>query len=284
MEQAQWQADRQQFIEDSLYWIGTVGNIDVRRRFGIAKSLAALDIARYRENQPAPVLYEPRRKVFVAPDNLRPLYANQSLERFLRLTMSGEMAVGDAVDLAVLMPPPRPAPVEVSRAVVNAIIASQEIEVRYTSMSSGQSRRWLAPHAIGHDGLRYHCRAFDFAKSRFSDFVLGRIGAVYGKRRRSVDPKTDDDWFSHVTLELVANPALTAGAQAAVQAEYPFANGILTHSVRRAMLVYLNTRMLLHSDFGGMPRQELFRQLVPRDPPAFDALLDAASPRHKGAL
>ena len=47
------------------------------------------------------------------------------------------------------------------------------------------------------------------------------------------------------------------------------------------MLIYLNTRLLLHSELSGMPHAEVYRQLVPQDQAAFDALLDSV--RESGA-
>lgn len=267
------QAERLQFIEDMLFWVGRVGNADLRQRFDVAKSLAAQDIAKYRQMQAVSILYEPQLKSFVAPDPFEPMFSRQSLERFVNLVQSDQLAGGDIVDIAFLYPPPRPAPVNIARAVINALMAEQEIEVEYVSFSSGTTRRWLTPHALAGDGLRVHVRAYDHSKNRFADFVMGRIQRVLGRRRRTIDPDLDADWFHVLPLELVANPNLPKDRRDAVMNEFEFQGDVLIHPVRRAMLIYLNTRMLLHSELANMPKSEFYRPLVPRDQEAFDRLL-----------
>lgn len=57
------------------------------------------------------------------------------------------------------------------RSVVGAIRRSEAIEVKYQSLSSPEPRwRWIAPHAIGFDGFRWHTRAFCLTDDCFKDF------------------------------------------------------------------------------------------------------------------
>ena len=268
------QADRLQFVEDRLFWVGRVGSADVRRRFDVSKAQAAQDIARYREIQPAPIFYEPRLKAFVPAIDFAPLYGPQSLGRFLRLAEQDGFAGGDVVDVALLEPPSRLIDVRITQILVRAILGAEEVEVDYVSISSGLKRRWLAPHALGSDGMRVHLRAYDYGADRFADFVLGRIQAVHGRRPRAADIGADRDWLDTVRLELVPNPRLPADRQEAIRRDFDFKGDVLAYPVRRAMLIYVNTRLLLHSELSEMPHAEFYRQLVPRDQCAFDALLD----------
>lgn len=268
------QTERLQYVEDLLFWLGRVGNADIRRRFDVSKAQAAQDIARYRQMQSAQVLYEPGIKAFLAPEKFQPVLFTTNFDRFLELAMRHDVVPGDVLDIGVLHPPARSAPLDVSRAVVNALAAQDEVEVDYVSMSSGLSRRWLVPHAFGHDGMRYHVRAFDHRRGRFGDFVMGRIVSVHGRRRARVDVDTDADWFEMVDLDLIPNPALSPEQRSVIMAEYDFRGHSLSHRVRRAMLIYLNGRMFLHSDLAGMPDQQKYRPLVPYDQAAYDRLID----------
>jgi hypothetical protein len=278
------QADRLQFIEDRLFWVGKVGSADVRKRFDVSKAQAAQDIARYREAQSVLVLYEPKLKTFVPAADFEPLYARQSLERFLGLAEREDFTEGEVVDFAVLQPPGRKVDLHVAQKLVRAILREEEVEVDYVSISSGLRRRWLAPHAMASDGMRVHVRAYDYGAERFADFVTGRIQRVHTTRPRAIDIDDDTAWFEMLNLELVPNPDLPPDRREAVRRDYGFEGEVLVVPVRRAMLIYLNTRLLLHSELSGMPHAEVYRQLVPQDQAAFDALLDSVrgEPRVRG--
>jgi hypothetical protein len=269
------QAERLQFIEDRLFWVGRVGSGDVRRRFDVSKAQAAQDIARYREAQPVPILYEPKLKTFVPAADFEPLYARQSLDRFLELAEWEDFTEDEVVDLAVLQPPGRKVDPRIAQALVRAILRGEEVEVDYVSISSGLRRRWLAPHAMASDSMRVHVRAYDYGSARFSDFVTGRIQCVHAIRPRGIDIDEDTAWFDILNLELIPNPHLAQDRRDAVRRDYGFVGDALIVPVRRAMLIYLSTRLLLHSELAGMPHAEVYRQLVPRHQAAFDTLLES---------
>jgi predicted DNA-binding transcriptional regulator YafY len=269
------QAERLQFIEDRLFWVARVGSADVRKRFDVSKAQAAQDIARYREAQPIAILYEPKLKTFVPAGEFEPLYARQSLERFLGLAEREDFTEGEVVDFAVLQPPGRKVDLHIAQILVRAILRGEEVEVDYVSISSGLRRRWLAPHAMASDGMRVHIRAYDFGGERFSDFVTGRIQRIHATRPSGIKAYEDAAWFDILNLELVPNPNLARDRREAVRRDYGFEGEVLVVPVRRAMLIYLNTRLLLHSELAGMPHAEVYRQLVPQDQAAFDALLDS---------
>jgi hypothetical protein len=267
--------ERLQFVEDRLFWVGRVGSADLRRRFDISKAQAAQDIAKYRDVQDAPINYDTRLKSFVAPPDLRPICGAQSLDRFLKLAEQDDFGEGEVLDLAFLTPPGRKMDLAVAQSVVRAMMIGEEVEVEYISLSSGLGRRWLAPHALASDGMRVHLRAYDHRRGRFADFVMGRIRSVLGRRPRTVDPDGDAEWFDIIHLDLIANPLLPEDRRQAVMADYGFSGDSITYPIRRSMLIYLNTRLLLHSELASMPHAELYRHLVPRDQAAYDALLES---------
>jgi hypothetical protein len=105
--------------------------------------------------------------------------------------------------------------------------------------------------------------------------VTGRIQRIHATRPSSIKADEDAAWFDILNLELVPNLHLAQDRREAVQRDYGFEGEVLFVPVRRAMLIYLNTRLLLHSELAGMPHVEVYRQLVPQDQAAFDALLDS---------
>src|SRR3954469_10081280 len=131
------QAERLQFIEDRLFWVGRVGSANVRKRFEVSKAQAAQDIARYRQAQTVPILYEPKLKTFVPAAAFEPLYARQSLDRFLELAAWEDFAEDAVVDVAVRQPPGRKVDPRIAQALVRAILRGEEVEVDYVSISSG---------------------------------------------------------------------------------------------------------------------------------------------------
>jgi predicted DNA-binding transcriptional regulator YafY len=66
----------------------------------------------------------------------------------------------------------------------------------YQSMSRPQpSPRIIEPHALTHDGFRWHARAFDRETGTFRDFVLGRLSKPGIGERIGVktDEQADED-------------------------------------------------------------------------------------------
>jgi predicted DNA-binding transcriptional regulator YafY len=62
---------------------------------------------------------------------------------------------------------------------VGAVLRS--VEIFYQSMNRTRPEpiwRRITPHAFGHDGLRWHVRAYCHIDSKFKDFILSRTFKV----------------------------------------------------------------------------------------------------------
>jgi hypothetical protein len=109
----------------------------------------------------------------------------------------------------------------VLRAVLRAIRERRALDVLYQSMSRpGPARRVIEPHALAHDGFRWHARAFDRETASFRDFVLGRlskpkIGAPAGSAARD-----DVEWHAFVPLVIAPHPDLTPAQSRAIAIDY----------------------------------------------------------------
>src|SRR5690606_29337231 len=162
-------------------WLGRVNRTDLVRQFGVSMSQASADIARYLALDPPGISYDRSAKRYVAGAGFRPVVGSPDPRRFLgelRLVDLGVLAPADtmlgAVPARAASPvPDRPVDALVLRAVLSAIDAGAALDVLYRSRSRLQpARRVIEPHALVHDGFRWHARAFDRETGSFRDFVL----------------------------------------------------------------------------------------------------------------
>jgi len=239
-------------VELRLFWLGAINRTDLIRRFGVSMSQASADINRYLALNPTGVAYDKSAKCYVADDRFRPVLGADDATRLL-----GEMRLVDAglltapeTRLGVLPPfaatpmPERPVGAAVLRTVWRSIDQARGLEILYQSMSRPEpARRVIEPHALAHDGFRWHARAFDGESGTFRDFVLGRIAeaATAGPRRSS--PDADAEWNSHVELRIAPHPGLNRAQAKAIRLDYGITGRSAVLRVRRALLFYALKRL-----------------------------------------
>jgi hypothetical protein len=264
---------RQAFIEERLFWLGEVNRTDLVHRFGVSMSQASGDIARYLALAPKGVAYDKSAKRYVAGEGFRPVLAAPGAKRFLgelRLVDFGVLAAADTM-LGVL-PPFAAAPVLeravdpfVLRAVLRAIRERRTLEALYQSMSRPSPlRRLIEPHALAHDGFRWHARAFDRETASFRDFVLGRLSKPKLGAPAGSAPKDDRDWTAVITLAIAPHPDLTPAQSRAIAVDYGIRGRSTTIRVRRALLFYALKRLGLDVPPGTRPPHEQHIVLVNR--------------------
>jgi predicted DNA-binding transcriptional regulator YafY len=121
--------------------------------------------------------------------------------------------------------------------VIAAIRRSEAIEIKYQSLSRPEPRwRWIAPHAIGFDGFRWHTRAFCLTDQSFKDFLLSRIIETRNTKLSKVGPNADVDWNEQVTLEIGPHPELSDTQQKVIALDYGMRSGRAKIPVRKALL------------------------------------------------
>jgi hypothetical protein len=261
------------FIEERLFWLGAVNRTDLVRRFGVSMSQASGDIGRYLARDPAGVSYDKSAKRYVAAEGFRPVLAPPSAARFLselRLVDIGILSADDTMLGAV--PPFDAAPVPerridafVLRAVVRAMRESAGLDVLYQSMSRPEAtRRVIEPHALAHDGFRWHARAFDRESGEFRDFVLGRLSKPKSAGSARSASASDKDWQTFVNLVIAPHPGLTAAQARAIAIDYGIRGGSASLRVRRALLFYALRRLGLDVAADVRPANEQHIVLVNR--------------------
>lgn len=236
---------RLHFIDFRLFFSGCVKRTDLMERFGIAEAAASRDLALYREAAPDAVSYDAtRRGYFVTSSYKRTFIRDVKAVHLLRALVHG---MGDEFggSQEPLIPCELPSRlhrphIETVALVSRAIYAGCALEIGYLSRWSTQ-KRVVIPFSLAGNGLRWHVRAFDRLKGRFSDFVINRIESA---RVLPTEPiasherkNCDNQWNRIVDLELVPHPKLATGRF--VELEHDMTDGLLHHEVRAALAGYI---------------------------------------------
>lgn len=236
------QRERLAYLELRAFFVGELRRGDLEARFSIKPAAATRDLNAYRQQAPGNLTYDRYIKAYVPATTFRPIYGF-SAERVLSWLLHG---FGDGQSPGVARSIPCIGPGELVRPdfnvlgeITRAIHAVRPIQVNYLSLSSGAGKRVVVPVALADNGLRWHLRAFDRQRQRFSDFVITRITKVKQLEER-VHPHeqlaADDQWNREVALELVPHPALQHPE--AIIADYGMRQGKLMLTVPGALAGY----------------------------------------------
>lgn len=185
-----WSQDRRlEFIDFRLRWDGKLNRSDLTDFFGISVPQASLDIAKYTEQAPDNLTYDRSSKVYVAGAGFQPLYTSSDSGRFLSELLSQAAGLDArqssflawAPPVATVPSPGRTFRVDVLVALLRAIREGSALRVLYQSMTRPHpTARVLTPHALAHDGFRWHARAYCHTREQFRDFVIARMLEVDG--------------------------------------------------------------------------------------------------------
>jgi len=142
----------------------------------------------------------------------------------------------------------------VERRVFLAILNGLRVRVRYASVNSGKEEwRWLRPHALGHNGARWHVRAWCETNEDFRDFTMSRIAEVEWSREEAELPTGDKDWEQWVTLRVSPHHGLSEEQRKTVERDFAMRSGVLKLKVRKSMEGYLRDRLGLAMADGKLP-------------------------------
>lgn len=250
-------AQRLEFIEFRLFWEGHVNRSDLMDQFELSVNQASSDLNRYLGFAPDNMVYDKSARTYVRGNAFQPQFLQPDARRYLSQLRSVADNILDREDSWIANLPAfaaAPTPVRgvdpmTLRSVVDAIRRSEEINVKYQSLSSPNPRwRWIAPHAIAFDGFRWHARAFCLTDECFKDFLLSRIIEIRGSRESETSADDDLDWNSKVVLEVAPHPSLSETQAKVIALDYGMRDGIAKINVRRALLYYALRRLGLDTD------------------------------------
>lgn len=253
-----WGVERRlEFIEFRLFWEGHVNRGDLMDTFGVSVNQASTDLNRYIGMAPDNMVYDKSARTYIRGSKFDALFLKPDASRYLSQLRSVADGILDRADAWIGQFPTydaAPTPVrgvnaKTLRSVVAAIRRSEAIEVKYQSLSRPEPRwRWIAPHAIGFDGFRWHTRAFCLTDQSFKDFLLSRIIETRGTKPSEIDADGDADWNEQVTLEIGPHPELSETQQKVIALDYGMRGGRAKIPVRKALVYYALKRLGLDTD------------------------------------
>jgi predicted DNA-binding transcriptional regulator YafY len=253
-----WGVERRlEFIEFRLYWEGGVNRSDIVEAFDVSVPQASKDLTLYQERAPQNAVYDKSAKRYVASETFQPRFLKPDAAHYLtQLRSVAEGILPAAASWIAHFPPYSGPPVparevtnETLRTVLGAIRDNLAIEIKYQSLSRPEPRwRWIAPHAIGFDGFRWHARAFCQIDQTYKDFLLARIVETRGSKSSGVESGGDTDWNEEVTLEIGPHPELPETQAKVIALDYRMRGGKTKIKVRRALLYYALRRLGLDTE------------------------------------
>ncbi len=243
----QAQKERLAHIDFRLYFLGIVGRIDLVTRFGIKEAAATRDIALYRELAGDNLNYDTKVKTYTVSSDFKPVFEYHA-ERVLAALSQGygdDIVSNQKGFLNCEIPSQLSKPdLDVLATITRAIYGKKVVSIEYRSLSSGFTSREIIPFSLVDNGLRWHIRAFDRRRSRFTDFVVTRVTAPVILENHTVADEEqsnfDNQWNRIVELEIVAHPRLKY--KETIEVDYCMTKGVMPLNVRAAVAGYLLRR------------------------------------------
>ena len=254
-----WGPERRlELIDFRLRWEGRINRAELVDFFGISAQQASSDIASYMGLAPRNAYYDKQAKTYRAAPSFAPLFERN--DAALYLSQLGDLASGVTAPTArfigwkppcdVVRYPTRPVSDAGLVRILQAIRDANEIEVTYQSMRRQNAAvRWISPHALASDGLRWHVRAWCRENSDFRDFVLSRIMDIRDSRPATIDMHTDHDWHTLMEVRVRPRTGLSQSQRVAIEADFGMTRGGLAIRCRRALAFYVVRQ--LHLDRTG---------------------------------
>lgn len=246
LDASQAQRERLAFLELRAFFTGELRRSDIEARFGIKPAASSRDLALYREIAPDNLEYDAASRCYRPSGSFIPVF-DFNPDRVLAWLLQG---FGDGLDLGLRQAAPCEGPGQLNRpdlkvlgAVTRSMCARRPVRMSYVSLSSGAKRREVVPVALADNGLRWHLRAFDRERRRFSDFVLTRISKVQELDELAEEGEllsADEQWARMVEMELAPHPGIEHPK--AIEADYGMVEGVLRIKARAALAGYVLRR------------------------------------------
>lgn len=251
------QQERLFHIDFKLRFLGTINRNDLVNRFGIKEAAATRDIALYKELAPNNITYDTKAKTYIGTEQFLPLFKYQGSQALSALCYGlGDDHVASSGSLITTESPTQLnfPNLDVLAEITRAIHQKKALVIDYRSLSSGLTQREMVPFALVDNGLRWHVRAYDRKRARFTDFVINRIvfaKLLSTKITKSETKESDIQWNRIVEMHIVPHPKLQYPET--IEVEYGMTNGMLKIFVRAAVAGYV----LRHWNIDCSPEHEL---------------------------
>ena len=255
-------------LEKVAYWRGRLSRSDLTDTYDISSVQASNDIQNYLSLNPNALLYDLRKKRFFWNPKSKPVLQRPDFDEAVRTLLEGS---GEAASIGGtchrLNYPVRDAGEAVKRALMAAVMNQGALVIKYASVSSEAiAKRRIAPHAFGHDGFRWHARAWCFENQGYRDFVLSRVIAVMAEEALTETLPIDAEWSGTVTVTARLNPALPGDVKKSLRSDYALVDNDRLHWPTKASMAFYATRYLtsLASEvtIGKPPQRQLMAWFV----------------------
>ena len=200
------QEKRLKFIEYLVYFQGTVAREDIKNKFRVSPASSTNDFSMYEKLAPDNIIYNVRLKCYEISDSFVPLFGYQTITDRLpiySLPKLNKPADASTIDRVAL--------------IARAIQREKSLNIIYFSASSGKTERQVVPVAFADNLLRWHLRAYDRERGKFSDFVINRIKLAEIIKDDIIQPhehqSKDIQWHSSVELKIVPHSQNLANAE-----------------------------------------------------------------------
>ncbi len=263
---SRWSQDRRlEFIDFRLRWDGRINRSDITSFFGISVPQASLDIARYLELGPENLEYDRSSRIYLASPAFKPVFATSNSAQYLNdlLALEAGLLEADSSFLgwrpptALVPTPGRQLNSQTLTTLLKAIRDQLGVRVLYQSMTHPEPQhRDLSPHAIAHDGFRWHVRAYCHKRNEFLDFVIARVLEIDFSGSGGPSPLEDKVWQTKVDLVLAPHPGLSLSMRRAIEIDYGMTDGTAILSCRQALLFYLLKHLRVELDQPGTPHEQ----------------------------
>jgi hypothetical protein len=241
-------------IERLLWWRGWVRRGDLMQMFGVSRIQASLDLRLYRQRYPEALRYDASTARYVATSHLRLKTGTGEMEEALDVFAQTPRPATQGRWFAGVTLPARRVEKAIAQAVVRAVLGGLALHIRYASMHSNTFRwRWITPHAFGHDGFRWHVRAYCHDEREFRDFVLGRIAETGETSAAGVTAAEDVDWVRPSERQVMVDPQLGPAQRRALELDFLLKAGRLTINAPPALMIYALAALGLSEEGGSMP-------------------------------
>lgn len=255
-------------LEATVFWTGELVTGFLTQTFGISRVQATKDIALYLSLRPDNLRYDRSLKRYLINEQFEPLLISGSVQECLQVLQAAQSEATAVVTLLhnlpkaeVILPVTRQVDLQVLRPMLQAARFGYVVEVLYQSMSRPEPTRYtLQPKCLVFDGLRWHMRAFSPSHQAYRDFVLARVVEVFELGRSEHQLPDDPDWDYWLTVKIGPHPGLTASQKAVIERDFAMQDGVLSYSVRAALLPYWLLAMRIGPD--DLQRSAINQQIV----------------------
>lgn len=252
-----FQTQRLRFIETRLFWSGSLTSKDLTETFNIHRSVASRDFGAYQKLAPRNMLYDRRKRCFVAGRYFLPIFGSPTLDKLAAHSVLGDQFPGGESIFQWLPQVQRHIDPAVARNIAECIKSNRDLLIVYRSMKEPTGlERWITPKALVSDGRRWHVRAYCHSRNDYRDFVIGRIAVADRTRPHDLELPDDEDWEDIIPVHIIPHPSLSKAQKALVRLDYNMDETGFTMKCRKALLLYALVGMGLDSDIGP-PRQVL---------------------------